>query len=327
MNARDRMEDVLTSNVFGLLRCTAPSELLIPWLSRSRPAVDTSPALIEGDIHAADIHFWPRLHRRELDVLVVLRSSRGTHIVGIECKYDSGKSEASVDTDSDALASGDQLADYMNSLAADALHPPPYAPETVHRRSLIYLTAHATMPRNECCRAGLLMEIWTGWLMGISQDERAWSRLTDGAIIRRARGEDTVADGAIIRRARGEDTAEMALSRGESSRRRRATGGPPVSGEWGVRRAGAQGTPLIAQAVWVRWCQRAGQCAARAAATKGPSQPGCAHSPSPAEDKSNRMHRGWTGTCSLRGGPVGPGADRAWAQGIPPACPAGSGPG
>ncbi len=72
--------------------------------------------------------------------------------------------------------------------------------------------------RQACCRAGLLMEIWTGWLMGISQDERAWSRLTDGA---------------IIRRARGEDTSEMALSRGESSQRRRATGGPPVSGEWG----------------------------------------------------------------------------------------------
>ena len=32
----------------------------------------------------------------------------------------------------------------------------------------------------QCCRARLLMEIWTGWLMGIDEDERAWSRLVDG---------------------------------------------------------------------------------------------------------------------------------------------------
>ncbi len=32
-------------------------------------------------------------------------------------------------------------------------------------------------------------------LMGISQDERAWSRLADGALIRRARGEDTADEG------------------------------------------------------------------------------------------------------------------------------------
>ncbi|HYO57594.1 hypothetical protein, partial [Archangium sp.] len=58
----------------------------------------------------------------------------------------------------------------------------------------------------------------------------------------------------------------------------------PVNG--GIGRAGAQGTSLIAQAVWVRWRQRAGKYAARAAATKGPSQSGSAQSPAPAEDKS-----------------------------------------
>lgn len=173
-NARDRMEDVLTSNVFGLLRCVAPSELLVPWLSRSRPAVATSPALIGEGINEASIHFWPRLHRRELDVLVLLRSSRGTHVVGVECKYESGKSGASVDTAGNALASdaqtGDQLADYMNALAADAVYPRPYNLETVHRRSLIYLTAHASMPRSELetslrlRRANALVELyWLPW--------------------------------------------------------------------------------------------------------------------------------------------------------------------
>jgi hypothetical protein len=65
----------------------------------------------------------------------------------------------------------------------------------------------------KCYRARLLMEICTGWLMGISEDERAWSRL---------------ADGAINQREREEDMAVMAVSRGESSRRRRTTGGRPV---------------------------------------------------------------------------------------------------
>ncbi len=39
------------------------------------------------------------------------------------------------------------------------------------------------------------MEIWTGWLMGIDEDERAWSRLADGALIFHARAEGTADEG------------------------------------------------------------------------------------------------------------------------------------
>ncbi|GEN09139.1 hypothetical protein SAMN05443572_105395 [Myxococcus fulvus] len=152
-NARDRMEDILTSNVFGLLRCVEHSKLLIPWLSRCLRAEDSSPELIDEAIDRADIRFWPRLNQQELDVLILLHGSRGIHVVGVECKYESGKSGALSDTSGTGLEAstprGDQLADYMNALAADAVRPRPYSPEAVHRRSLIYLTAHASAPRDE----------------------------------------------------------------------------------------------------------------------------------------------------------------------------------
>ncbi|RKG66348.1 hypothetical protein D7V80_20125 [Corallococcus sp. CA054B] len=152
-NARDRMEDVLTSSVFGLLRCMESPDLLVTWLGESRSAVDGAGRLVTGAVHSADIHLWPRLRTRELDVLVLLRGPLGLHVIGIECKYASGKSNASVDDTGDdeqhTAGSSDQLAYYMDALAADALQSRPYRPEEVRRRSLLYLTAHAAMPRED----------------------------------------------------------------------------------------------------------------------------------------------------------------------------------
>ncbi|MFB1485270.1 hypothetical protein [Corallococcus sp. RDP092CA] len=148
-NARDRMEDVLTSNVFGLLRCLESPALLVDWLKRSRPAVAGTRPLVEDPVHSADLHFWPRVRARELDVLVLLRGPLGLHVIGVECKYESGKSNGPEDDTSDTAGSSDQLGYYMDALGADALPSRPYRPEEVHRRSLVYLTAHAAMPRDE----------------------------------------------------------------------------------------------------------------------------------------------------------------------------------
>ncbi|NRD65272.1 hypothetical protein HRD49_26295 [Corallococcus exiguus] len=152
-NAKDRKEDVLTSNVFGLLRCMESPDLLVTWLGESRPAVDGDSRLVTGPVHSADIHFWPRVRTRELDVLVLLRGPRGLHVIGVECKYEWDKSnrpeDDTGDGEKDAAGSCDQLAYYMDALAADALPSSPYRPEEVHRRSLLYLTAHATMPRDD----------------------------------------------------------------------------------------------------------------------------------------------------------------------------------
>ena len=152
-NARDRMEDVLTSNVFGLLRCLESPELLVTWLKKSRPAVDGASPLMDGPVHSADIRFWQRVRTREVDVLVLLRGPQGLHVIGIECKYESGKSPVSGGDSSndvaDTAGSSDQLSYYMDALGADALPSRPYQPEEVHRRSLLYLTKHAAMPRDE----------------------------------------------------------------------------------------------------------------------------------------------------------------------------------
>lgn len=151
-NARDRMEDVLTSNVFGLLRCMESPALLVTWLEKSRPAEDGAGCLVTGPVHSAGIHFWPRVRTRQLDVLVLLRGPQGLHVIGIECKYEWGKSnrfeDDTADDEQDTAGSSDQLAYYMDALAADALPSRPYRPEEVHRRSQLYLTAHAVMPRD-----------------------------------------------------------------------------------------------------------------------------------------------------------------------------------
>ncbi|QRK08628.1 hypothetical protein JQX13_00055 [Archangium violaceum] len=49
---------------------------------------------------------------------------------------------------------------------------------------------------HRCYRARLLMEIWTGWLMGISEDARARITLVDGALAGRERWARTRGTGA-----------------------------------------------------------------------------------------------------------------------------------
>ncbi|MBZ4333140.1 hypothetical protein, partial [Corallococcus sp. AS-1-12] len=124
-----------------------------PSVTTSRPAADGVARLVTGAVQSADIHFWPRVRTRELDVLVLLRGQQGLHVIGIECKYAEGKSnrpgDAAEDDEHDTKGSSDQLAYYMDALAADALPSRPYRPKEVHRRSLVYLTAHAAMPRED----------------------------------------------------------------------------------------------------------------------------------------------------------------------------------
>lgn len=149
------MEDVLTSNVFGLFRYVQPSTGLLPFLGMAR-AIDGSQPLRDlaekpPPIEREDLYrFWPRfsetgLRPCEPDLLLRIDYPDGRRYrIVIEAKYRSGKSSEADDEDEgeDPASSADQLARQWSHLALLAAREEA-AP------FLVYLTAHVTCPKAE----------------------------------------------------------------------------------------------------------------------------------------------------------------------------------
>ena len=141
------MEDILTSNVFGLLRYVRPQEGIMKYLSlaededRKRPLESLS-FLSEVPQDSIEYEFWPWWEESdcigcEPDVVISLKiPDKKDLLVLIEAKYLSGKSseaDESYDTPTDQLArEWDNL-----SVKANKLDDCPV---------LIYLTAHYAYP-------------------------------------------------------------------------------------------------------------------------------------------------------------------------------------
>ncbi|WP_424946263.1 hypothetical protein [Candidatus Spongiihabitans sp.] len=136
-NISDRLEDLLTSDVFGPLRYLPSCEGLLPVLcqaqlySGSRKKLEVS--FVRGE---PEVCFWPRMECSEPDVLI----KYDDHLLMIEAKYLSGKS-GSYDEDADEPTTSDQLAREFQDLME-------YEGD-FKKRSLIYLTAHRTMPKDD----------------------------------------------------------------------------------------------------------------------------------------------------------------------------------
>jgi hypothetical protein len=149
----ERTEDILTSNVFGLLRYLPAERVLFPWLRTSQPFVRGEPALLPPDAHSPIIELWPRARQREIDLCLLARTSDAPVVVGIECKLESRKSPATSrpvhDPASVLLHSGDQLADYWDALLHDEIEPRSWSAADVPRRVLLYLTADIMLPKDE----------------------------------------------------------------------------------------------------------------------------------------------------------------------------------
>ncbi|MBD3672773.1 MAG: hypothetical protein HUJ26_04530 [Planctomycetaceae bacterium] len=148
------MEDVLTSNVFGLLRYLPPSQGLLPLLSQARTTdgeqplrwlIDTdrqSPFITNEDI---DYLFWERLHEPgcifcESDLLLRVRvPSERNLLILIEAKYRSPKSSKA---DPSETRPKDQLAREWDNLVRRAKHEDatPF---------LIFTTASVGIPQRE----------------------------------------------------------------------------------------------------------------------------------------------------------------------------------
>ncbi len=81
-----RLEDALTSTVFGTLVMVEAADVLAAWLSRAR-RIDGSRTPVEGPLNG--VWFWPQLALAEPDVIIQL----GDRLFVIEAKFQSGKSD------------------------------------------------------------------------------------------------------------------------------------------------------------------------------------------------------------------------------------------
>ena len=132
--AFERMEDLLTSDVFGTMKYVSWQNGFIDWLLKSEPAPIYSDIpliqnyLVKAEIKSFEYSFWPRLkNNREPDLAICVVNKDSTIlIVMIEAKYFSGMN----DWDDDGLAgslglSGNQIADQiagLHSISNDELN-------------------------------------------------------------------------------------------------------------------------------------------------------------------------------------------------------------
>ena len=170
------MEDILTSNVFGLLRYVSPELGLFRFLGEATTCEGDrrldrlrDECAVQRDSVAYE--FWPLWPGRngaagcELDVVIHVPCDRGSsYLIGIEAKYRSGKSS---EGDERARGPTDQLAREWHALAREAKN-------CQAQPVLIYLTADVSCPHDQLkasiadCRkdaAGLADPLitWLSW--------------------------------------------------------------------------------------------------------------------------------------------------------------------
>lgn len=156
----ERMEDLLTSDVFSTFKYLNPNQGLIPFLKRAIKVIDKTNPLFLLDIVEAEYVFWPRTTKlnREPDLLIILTKEDGTTIsILIEAKYTSGKSNIFRDkekTDDLDHFDGDQLAELYKELQEGNLQISNRRIKEKFiksngKRYLFYTTAHHTIPKKD----------------------------------------------------------------------------------------------------------------------------------------------------------------------------------
>lgn len=139
---QENMEDILTSNVFGLLEYLPPEDGLLPFLGMAQTKDGCRPLAGLVDPVTARTTYWPWWENEgcagcEPDCVIDLRAADGRRqLVAVEAKFLSGKSS---EADEKEPVPVDQLAREWDNLVAASAHK---GAEPV----LIYLTAHAGFP-------------------------------------------------------------------------------------------------------------------------------------------------------------------------------------
>jgi hypothetical protein len=182
--AHERLEDMLTSTVFGLLRYIPNEDGLLPLLRRARFVTVSSGGISvaerpdwlgEGPVIPKEPEFWPRWGRYgEPDLLLVCEDEHGRPVraILVEAKLYSGKSGSAGEDDASLadpeVPDPDQLVRYWQGLAMR---------HGGAERTIIYLTSHGAPPTPELVeslrREPSMHLAWLSW-------RDVW-RIADGA--------------------------------------------------------------------------------------------------------------------------------------------------
>lgn len=121
----DRMEDLLTSDVFGTMQYVGWEHGFLKWLHGAKFAgligTDQIAELIPlANLESIHFAFWPRLpNQREPDVVLLFEYSSSCSLLLVEAKYFSGTSDFETEEDVDHFGrTGNQIADQINGLAS-----------------------------------------------------------------------------------------------------------------------------------------------------------------------------------------------------------------
>jgi hypothetical protein len=185
----DRMEDLLTSDVFGTMRYAGWSCGFLDWLREAKPApVQAQPEpVLELAVKSIDqilpssgilaVHhaFWPSLpNRREADLALLFHIEAGVSVlVLIEVKYLSGTSDFDIPDEGDELErTGNQIADQISGLSKLSpddvcqwfkLDKAPMLTERVHlfitKDSLLPISVYS-LARYNLARSSLPPRLW-----------------------------------------------------------------------------------------------------------------------------------------------------------------------
>lgn len=144
-NLTSGSEDLLTASVFGILRYLPADSLLFPILKQAKNLHgETFNPITDVKDSEIDLEFWPALKYSEPDLVI---KTGIKELIFVESKFNSGKS-GSYDPDEEKTSNPaiDQLYREFEDLSEFSV-----GNNKSVTKSLIYLTAHRTMPKNDLC--------------------------------------------------------------------------------------------------------------------------------------------------------------------------------
>ena len=149
-NLSERMEDLLTSDIFGCMRYLPAQNALIPFLQTAR-SLHGNTLTIPGEVISVHWSFWPWLKFEgripcEPDVVLGLETRENrVHLVLVEAKYYSGLSSE----EDERPEPNDQLARELDNLDAVSCVALGWGTHSeITSRSLLFVTQDMAIPRD-----------------------------------------------------------------------------------------------------------------------------------------------------------------------------------
>lgn len=179
-----RIEDLLTSDVFGAYRYLPPAVGLLPFLARARGMFGrTLPEQLAEEGVSFDalrwcrIVFWPALAGREPDVLILAGESVRTALVAVLV-------EAKLHAEQHVIDGLSQVGFYARAHAEGRFEDPELQDGLPRLRHVVLVTKHNEMPSNaiaqaerEIGEAGIANTavFWVNWTAALDEAEAAWT--------------------------------------------------------------------------------------------------------------------------------------------------------